>query len=181
MKKYFSFFISLVFFFTFVACKSETTTTKSPDQVVENALVALQENDQPMIIECFGINILAPEVLPPSFSNIYLVAFQKLEYNITSSSVNGNTATVTAELTVVNLEAIAEAYLDEMESTLDEEGSHNSGDAVSGYIRLIQREDAEMYTATVTFILENVDGNWLIIYDEQVANVLFGLHSRAAT
>ena len=180
MKKYSSFFLSFALLFTFVSCKSKTAPTKSPEQVVENALVALRENDQTMITECFGMNILDPEVLPPSFSNIYMAAFQKLEYNIISSSTDGNTATITAELTVVNLEAIAEAYLTEMENETGQETSQNLGEAVQGYIQLIQREDAEMYIATVSFMLEKVDGVWLIAYDEHMANVLFGFPSNVS-
>jgi len=48
--------------------------------------------------------------------------FAKLDYNIVSSTINGDTATVTAEITNTDFAAVLDAYLDAVIELAIEQG-----------------------------------------------------------
>ena len=177
MKKHLSLILTLLLAFSLTACSKKTAQEPTPEQVVENALGALQEYNPQVLTECFGVDILSTEVAGASLSTIYQAAFAKLQFNIISFTEQGTSATVTAEITVIDMNVVARLYLLEQEEAPADADSETTEATEEDYIRIINAEGTPTYTQTVTFTLEKVNGIWIILYDEPMAVALFGLSS----
>ncbi len=182
MKKHISFLLASIFLlFTLSSCSTSKLQGNEPEQVVDDALSALQTYDAETLVRCFGGDILGPDVLPPSLSKVYQSAFTKMDYEILGSKVDDDTATVTVKITVIDLDAVTLSIKENIAATTPESvASGTVYDLVTPvdlYQPYFDDPNVPMLTDTVAIPLVLVEGEWLILFDEGYVSVLFGVTS----
>jgi len=174
MKRYSLISFVLVLALVLVACSPEAT----PEETVEKALEELKnnniENFQKYIVDA---DSFSDEEIDESIE--YLV--KNLEVEVKSSSIDGDTATVETDITNINFSIVMEEFLSQamgiaMENALSEDPM--SQEEMDSYVEellitILERDEIETVTTTANISLEKTNGQWKIIYDEEIQNALF--------
>lgn len=176
MKKHISLIMAVVLLFSLSACSATSPQGNEPEKVVNDAFSALQTYDAETLTRCFGVDILGSDVMPRSLSIVYKAAFTKMDYEILDSTVDGENATVTVKVTVVDMDTITLAIKNDMAETMSASGEvYDIVPPMESYQPYLDDPEVATRTETITVPLILKDGVWLIVYDESYFSVLFGV------
>jgi len=174
MKKLSIISLVLIVSLVLVACSPEA----SPEEVVEKAFMELKNSN----IEEFRTYIVDED----DFSDEevedrieYLV--KRIEVEVTDSNIDGDTATVTADITNINFSIVMQEFMTQamgiaMDNALSEDPmSQEEMDSMVEdlLIEILQSEDIETVTNTTEISLEKINGKWKINYNEEIQNAIF--------
>jgi len=109
----------------------------------------------------------------------YLV--KRIEVEVTDSNIDGDTATVTADITNINFSIVMQEFMTQamgiaMDNALSEDPmSQEEMDSMVEdlLIEILQSEDIETVTNTTEISLEKINGKWKINYNEEIQNAIF--------
>jgi putative cell wall-binding protein len=165
---------------------------ESPEEAVSNAFDALKALDEATVDRYFSYeefmdyddeNNTTPqqEELAQELAQLFL---EKLHYKIVSSSINGDTATVKAEITNTDMGLIFEEYMDEViqlaiENALLPEDQQLTDEEIEMQVAqilldLMEREDNQTVTTTVDINLTRNNASWKITMDEKLQDAILG-------
>ncbi len=174
MKKLSIISLVLIVSLVLVACSPEA----SPEEVVEKAFMELKNSN----IEEFRTYIVdeddfSDEEVEESIE--YLV--KRIEVEVTDSNIDGDTATVTADITNINFSIVMQEFMTQamgiaMDNALSEDPmSQEEMDSMVEdlLIEILQSEDIETVTNTTEISLEKINGKWKINYNEEIQNAIF--------
>src|SRR6056297_1044323 len=149
----------------------------SPEDTVKEAIAALKNNN----IEEFKDYILDSDDFDDEDIDESLALLVKnLEIEIKDSTIEDDSATVSADITNTNFAIVMEEFFSQamslaMENAFSEEPmSEDEMEAMAEDILLeiLERDDIEMVTTEADIFLEKEDGVWKIEYNEEVQNAL---------
>ncbi len=157
--------------------------TASPEEVVTNGLTAVKNIDTENMSTYFDSEDLFGadfELNREDESTKLLV--DKLAFKVVSSKIDGDTATVTTEITNIDMSYVMGEFLSQAITAVfenagsEEEISEEDFDAKTEQILLDIMGDVDVQTTTLTadISLVKVDGKWKISVDETFQNALFG-------
>lgn len=185
MKKLAIIVIGFLLVFTLTGCSSKET----PEEVVANGLTAIKDLDLIKMQKYFDSENLNEEedILGGNFEDQNLetlkLLVKNMEYEIISSEINEDEATVVTKLTNIDMASIMQEYIaqafvlamsniGEDENIVDEAQMQAKMEKM--FTDLLARDGNEMVTNTVNIDLIKVDGEWEIEFDEVLANAVFG-------
>lgn len=173
MKKKILLIITGILLFTSGCMSSNTPTSK-----VEALFSKYNNNDEVIVTELRDYldgNDLDEE-RQEKYESIYLKQFSDLKYEIKEEEIDGDTAEVTAQISVYDFyksETDANAYLTEnRDEFYDEEGIYDK-DAFEAYKLKQLKSTTDRIDYTIEFTLTKVDGEWQIdnLTDEQLQKI----------
>lgn len=150
----------------------------SPEDTVKEALAELKNNN---IEEFKNYMIDADDFDDEEIDDSLVLLVKNLKIEINGSTVDGDSATVNADITNTNFAIVMEEFLSQamslaMENAFSEEPvSEDEMEAMAEDILLeiLERDDIEMVTTEADISLEKKDGVWKIEYNEELQNALF--------
>ena len=173
MKRILAFLLTALMVFSLVSCGA----TAKAEATVEKMFDALKKADLEEAKKYVELDdsLEADEELQLFVKNL----FGKLEYEIVSAKeVDKDTVNVVTKVTAVDLQPIMTSVIGEiMEIAFsgtemsDEEMNKKTEELI---IEAASKEDVAMVTTEVTLVVENKDGNWIVVSDEAFANALLG-------
>ncbi len=163
-------------------------TAETAEQVVTNVLNAVKKLDKETLNKYLDYDELINNEVEQSEQELADEQIKKmligLEYKIISSEENGDTATVKAEITNINMEkvikdmfgniftlAMEEAFKDESLQLTDEEMEQKTYEL---FDEAIEKYKDEKVTNATDIKLNKVDGEWKISIDESMQNAIMG-------
>lgn len=150
----------------------------SPEDTVKEAIAELKSNN----IEEFKEYILdADDFDDEEIDESLALLVKNLKIEINDSTIDGDNATVNADITNTNFAVVMEEFLSQamslaMENAFSEEPiSDDEMETMAEEILLeiLERDDLEMVTTEADISLEKKDGVWKIEYNEEIQNALF--------
>ena len=162
------FTITLLFSFLLVGCSIGKTLTNTPTKQVEIFLNKYQTVDKDVLDDLDAVIANEEQFSGDQrerYREIMKNSYKKLAYQIKDQKEDGNTATVTAEIEVVNFGKIlssANVYLEEhKEELLDENGEYDYKKFID--YRLDEMEKAkEKVKYTIDFKLTKKSEQWVL-------------------
>ena len=149
----------------------------TPKKSVEGMLQGLKDGDYEKVNEYVNYE----ELISASSTNdgeelnaeAQKLLFDKLSWNITEENKEGDTATITVEITNKNFKTIINNYMQKV-LKLAFSGQEITDEQNQNYlIEELNNENIEMTTTTQTINLVNQDGKWIITTtDEELVNSL---------
>lgn len=101
--------------------------------------------------------------------------FSRLSYHLGETKVDGDTATVQAKITNMDMAKVLQAYFDELYNMAGDSDENISDEKMEEVLReILGREDNETVTNEVTIKLAKKDGGWQIQATDELANALTG-------
>ena len=101
--------------------------------------------------------------------------FSRLSYELGETKVEGDTATVQAKITNMDMAKVLQAYFDELYSMAGDSDEDIGDEKMEEVLReILSREDNETVTNEVTVKLAKKDGGWQIQTTDELANALTG-------
>ena len=144
---------------------------ETPEETVTNALNAIKQLNEEKIEKYFSDDPIA--ILRGEEEELRKPYVENMSFEIISSSVDGDSATVKVAITNIDMGMIFGEYFGQVLSV--EEGLTNEEmDQIFFY--LLKRPDNEMVTITANVELTNSAsaGGWIINLDEDFKNAVFG-------
>lgn len=176
MKKIISIVIALSLMIGMSGCGGET-----PEQAVSNALNAVKTANKDEASKYFDYNTLVKNAengttLDAESEEMVKLFFRDLSYQVESSSVNGDEATVKTEITNTDMSLvlknmIAQALPLAFSDISDEEMKDKTEQI---FVDLLNSKDNKTVTNTVDIKLVKKDGQWKINFDEKFGDALLG-------
>ena len=175
-----AFVVSILFIVALLFVGCDGASGETPEEAVANALNAIKQLDQETMERYFPYDGPVAD-LEEDEEELAKLLVGNISFNIISSSVDGDSATVEAEITNINMGVILGEFLEQAmglamgsafagaEPPSDEEIEQLLHD-------LLKRPDNEMVTTTVTINLtknDYVDG-WIINSDDAFEDAVFG-------
>ncbi len=171
----------LVLAFTLVGCGAGQET---PKQAVTNALNAVKNLDKETSQQYFGesnwIGGNSSELLENE-ANAKLIV-EKIKFNIISSSIEGDSATVKTEITNIDMKNVIGEYINQImplafenafsENPLSEEEMEKKSEEL--LLTLLRKEDNKTVTSTVDIHLNKADKTWRLEMNESLQDALLG-------
>ena len=172
MKKIlFSIFVCM--FLLLTACSLANTPTNS----VESLLAKYNSNDQEILVELDDyINETDLTIEQSSkYKEIYLKQFKDMSYEIKNETIDGNTAVVTAQITVYDyykVEKEANEYLKENPEEFKTDGVYDKS-LYTDYKLKKYNELTDRTTYTIDFTLTKIDNMWEVndLNNEQLEKI----------
>lgn len=154
--------VFLMVLFTLVGCSIGTDMTNTPTKKVEAYLDSYQALDESILND---LNSLITDTeytvdQQDKYRELMKKHYQNLKYEIKEETINGDKATVTAEIEVVDYSKILSETPDES-LYLDEEGNYNA-DLFYDYQLGKMEKAKETVKYTTTFYLTKVDDEWAL-------------------
>lgn len=183
MKKIIILFMSTLLVFALAACSS-TVTAK---EVVEKGITSIKNLDIVQIQKYFDTDDISDEndLLGDDFEvenmEVFALMTKNLSYEIIDEKIDGDTATVKAKITNINMtiimgkyitEALALAFSQIGETDVDEAELEKQMEDL--LVDLLSQEEIEMITTEVGIKLNKVDEDWKIDLNDELINALFG-------
>ncbi|MFW6029282.1 MAG: DUF5105 domain-containing protein [Halanaerobiales bacterium] len=174
MKKHLIATVLVAVLILMVGCSPEV----SPEDTVREALEELKNNN----IEEFKKYILdSDDFDDEEIDDSLKLLVKNLEIEINGSSIDGDSATVNANITNTNFTIVMEEFLTKamslaMENAFSEEPiSEDEMEAMAEEMlfEILERNDIETVTTEADISLEKENGDWKIEYDEEIQNALF--------
>lgn len=166
-----------------VACGNRET----PEQAVTNAFNALKNSDMETAQKYFSdSDLLINDSESDGLFNDeeeYKLLLNNFSFNIISSSEDGDTATVQAEITNIDMASVLLEYFDQIftvayENALagDQAKSDEEMDAIAEqlFYDLLTSEDNEKVTSTIDINLTRQDNSWKIESDDELNDAVLG-------
>lgn len=180
-KKVFSLIMVTLLVFALAGCGTKET----PEQAITNALNALKVLDKATVSKYMDYDSM---VLTEGESNEIdknnQLFLENLTFNLKEANISGDTATVEAEVTNINMPFIFNEYISRyISSSLSisvpaegEEVTTEDPQEVSDRIlkEVIEEKKTETVTNNITINLYKEGGNWKIEVDEDLQNAVFG-------
>lgn len=180
MKKMLSYLLILILVLTLVGCGGE-----SAEQAVKNTFDAIKSNDRETASKYIDYDKLlnvgesgeaSLGEMDEESQEMAELILKHFDYKIISSKEEGDTATVTAEITNVNMQTIMASFLSEAFSLafsgLNEE--QMAEEMSNKFTELINREDNETVTKTVDIALTKDGDSWKVDMSEEAGDAIFG-------
>lgn len=179
MKKFLAAFLFLVLIFGAVGCGGE-----SPEQAAKNMFNAIKSNDSEAAAKYINYDELlkageTSEETTESDAESKEMAeliFKHFDYKIISSSEDGNSATVKAEITNIDMKTVFAKYVSEAFalafSGLDQETMDKQMN--DKFTELINSEDNKTVTKTVDVKLTKSQDSWKIDMSDDLMDAIFG-------
>lgn len=193
MKRVISLFCIITMIFIFTACN---LFSESPEQAVSNALTAIKNSDKETMKKYFGDEDIfnrneeksqneketGGEEAEKNEKYLRLLV-EKLDFEILSSNIEGDKATVKADITNTDMRPIFREYLRQAfsiaisESFL--EGSEMSDEEAQEemeqiFIDLLEDGDNKTITSTVEVNLSKLGNSWKTDADDKFLDAVFG-------
>ena len=174
MKNKIKFFaICLLFLIVTTACSLGTT----PTSAVERLLAKYNNADEEIVVELddyVNASDLTDEQ-NEKYKNIYLKQFQDMKYEIKEETIDGNTATVTAQITVYDYytaEKSANDYLTDNSDEFMTDGVYDEG-LFTDYKLEKLNNVTDTVDYTIDFTLTKVDNDWVVneLTNEQLEKI----------
>lgn len=156
---------------------------ETPEEAVSNALNAVKNLDSKTINKYFGVDSVMSNNsdITQGEENAKLIV-EKLQFEILSSEVNGDIATVKTQLTNIDMPAVLAEFLQQGMSFAFENAF--SGNPLSDeelekkteqmFIDILSKDGNATTTTTVDIDLSKTGDNWKINLDEQLQNAILG-------
>lgn len=184
MKRILLVFLIIFLIFGLVGCSSG----ESPEQAVKNALDALKVADIEKASKYINYDELTDETQSEDKAatvdseEMLKLILKNLSYNVKSSSINGNSATVNAEIINTDMSKIIADFIHQafafIFSGLTEEQLDKK--YLEIFTDLMNRNDNKTVTNTVEIQLSKTEDSWKINVSDELADAIFGgLHSAA--
>lgn len=179
MKKI-SLLLILVFFVTaiFTGCSME----ESPTQAVQNACGAIKAADVETAVkyinydELLKANNTNAEISNEDTKQLMKKIFSGLEYKVKSSQIDGDKATVTTEITNIDMSYILPDFISRVFplvfSGLNKEQLNEK--YMDIFTELLSRKDNKTTTKTVEIPLTKVEGKWKITITDDFTDAITG-------
>jgi len=159
MKKIIVFLVTLI---ALTGCSIGTDMTNTPTKKVEAYLDSYQSLDDNILndLDTLIVDLDYTIEQKDKYRELMKNHYQNLKYEIKEETINGDKATVTAEIEVIDYSKILNEEPDE-NLYLDEEGNYNSG--LFYDYQLGQMESAkETVKYTIVFYLTKIDDEWAL-------------------
>lgn len=178
MKKIVSLVMAFAMFVGMTGCGAKET----PETAVKNALDAIKAFDSEKAAKYMDYDALMKDVETGTQSEnakedeAVKLVFKNLTYDIKSSTVDGDTATVKTEITNADMSSVITEMVTQvfaLATTVtnpDELGDKGA----KIFEDLLNSADVKKTTKTVDIKLTKVDGNWRIDTDEDMMNAILG-------
>jgi predicted small lipoprotein YifL len=164
MKRWLSIFLVLVLLLALTGCSG-----KSPEQAVSNAIDAMKDLDD-------------SDELTEQEEEMGKLIFQNLDYEIKSSSEEGDMAVVNADITNIDMGIVFSEMIMEMftrafsealssEPMTEEETDEMVQELVT---ELMEKHKDKTVTNSVAIKLNRIDNQWRIELDDKFQNALMG-------
>ncbi|MDF2656120.1 MAG: hypothetical protein K0R19_2594 [Bacillota bacterium] len=180
MKKMLSYLLILIMVLALVGCGGE-----SAEQAVKNTFDAIKSNDRETASRYIDYDELlnvgesgeaSLGEMDEESQKMAELILKHFNYKIISSKEEGDTATVTAEITNVNMQTIMASFISEAFSLafsgLNEE--QMAEEMSNKFTELINREDNETVTKTVDIALTKDGDSWKVDMSEEAGDAIFG-------
>ena len=180
MKKMLSYLLILILVLALVGCGGE-----SAEQAVKNTFDAIKSNDRETASKYIDYDELlnvgesgeaSLGEMDEESQEMAELILKHFDYKIISSKEEGETATVTAEITNVNMQTIMASFISEAFSLafsgLNEE--QMAEEMSNKFTELINREDNETVTKTVDIALTKDGNSWKVDMSEEAGDAIFG-------
>lgn len=179
-----------------VACSDDKGET--PEEAVKKAFNAVKNQDIKTVEKYFDYDELIqeydgdPDMIKDFFESDEDVTeselgiesmdvgplFDNLKYEILSSKVNEDIATVEAEITNINMETLMGEYMKKsfglaMENIFEDDPDLDN-EMEEIFRELLERDDNELVTSTVNINLRRNENSWKIIMDKELVDVISG-------
>jgi hypothetical protein len=183
MKRNIILFISVMLVFALTACSSSVSAT----DVVEKGITAIKDLDIVQIQKYFNTNDITDEsdILGDDFEvenmEIFALMTKNLSYEIIEEKIDGDTATVKAKITNINMtiimgeyitQALALAFSQIGQTDVDEAEMEKQMEEL--LVDLLSKDDIAMLTTEVDIKLNKIDKDWKIDLNDELINALFG-------
>jgi len=178
MRKIAGLIVIILFAVVLTACGPKGET---PEQAVTNALNAIRDYDKIAMEKYLDDDFMRENETEDDEENTKLLC-KKLVYTIKSSSVNGDTATVKAEVTNLDMGKIMAAYMEQAlqvafanafaEEPMGDEELEARIEEI--FLDLLGKEDNDTVTTTVDIKLTKGKSNWIIDSDEAFQDAVLG-------
>ena len=177
-KKVISLILALGMLLSLAACSSS-----SPEDTVRQGLDALKNLDQETVNQVFesgdsSVSDLSLDSEDETSQEINKQVFGALTYKITGSNVDGDTATVTTEITTKDMSTIFSDLMQEaMSLYMQQGGQASSEDLQQQLVDTMKEKLSSAGTATNTVditVNKDSEGQWKIAMDQDLANALTG-------
>lgn len=174
MKKIISITIVLAMLLSFAACGPKTTKnteTDTPAAAVESFLKSCKEGDIEALTD--GLENIDKDTIEQfeEYSDMY---FGKLAWTIGDTKENGDTATVKATITNVNMQTVFTSFITAAFSQALA-GNEMSDEDIEKMMRDIVNDTDETLTTDVEVTVNKIDGKWTVdTEDETFINAVFG-------
>jgi len=181
MRRWILALLTFTLAFAFTGCSGE-----SPEQAVTNAIEAIKEMDQEELSKYIEYDELintddSTEMTEQEEEQAKSI-FKNLEYEIKSSTEDGNTAVVNAEITNIDMGIVFSEMFMEMFSRAFEDAfssdpmTEEESDEMMQELmtELMEKHKDNTVTNTVAIKLNKVDNQWKIDLDDEFQNALMG-------
>ena len=177
MKKVIALILTVVLVFGLAGCDKE----ESPEQAVTNMFAAINNDIDAAskYIDYDGLLNMgesSEETSAAESEEMLKVILEQFDYKIISSSEDGDSATVTAEITNIDMKSILADFVSEAfalafsgldEETMDKQMDHK-------FTELLNRNDNETVTSTVDIKLTKAENSWKVDMSDELADAIFG-------
>ena len=174
MKKIITIFLMI---FLFTGCEIGTDMSNTPTKRVEEYLDGYQAlddnilNDLDSLIADLDYTFEQKE----SYRELMKKHYQNLNYEIKDEAINGDKATVTAEIEVIDYSDVLKEELNQ-DSYLDDEGNY-SAELFYDYQLSKMKESKKKVKYTIVFNLTKVNDDWAIDeLDESTKEKIHGIY-----
>ena len=167
--------------FTFTGCSGE-----SPEQAVTNAIEAIKEMDQDKLSKYIEydelVNTDDSAELTEQEEEQAKSIFKNLEYEIKSSTEDGDTAVVNTDITNIDMGVVfSEMFMEMFSRAFDDAFSSDPMTEeetdemmLNLMAELMEKHKDTTVTNTVSIKLNKVDNQWKIEMDDELQNALMG-------
>ncbi|UWG96435.1 cell wall-binding repeat-containing protein [Dehalobacter sp. DCM] len=159
---------------------------EQPDEAFANAMNAIKALDKDTVNRYFSYDefINSDEATSATITDENIALFYAyLDDNIVSTTINGDTATVTAEITNTDFAAVLDAYLDAVaelaleQSLLPEEEQLTDEEILQVVEQLLFdaiANEEQMVTTTIDVTLVKNNNSWTITMDDALVDAIMG-------
>ena len=168
MKKTSILFIIIMMVLGLTACG----TTESPETAVKNGLTAVKKNDIETIQKYFNEDIVFDGVDDELASQEIQALFENMDFEILSSEGETVKTSITnIDMLPVMVKTFEKAVELAFSGISEEEIAEQSEKIVQD---ILNEDDLEKVTNTVDIKLEEIEGQWKIILNDELMNAMFG-------
>lgn len=159
MKKFLGLLIAVV---ALTGCSIGKDMNNTPTKKVESYLDSYQTLDNNVLTDLDNLIKGTDYTVDQkaSYKELMKKHYKNLKYEIKDETVNGDKATVTAEIEIVDYSKILSTEANQ-EDYLDEEGNYNK-ELYYNYQLGLMDEAKETVKYTIVFYLTKIDNNWAI-------------------
>lgn len=167
----------LLMIFLFTGCEIGTDMSNTPTKRVEEYLDGYQALDDNILndLDSLITDLDYTVEQKDSYRELMKNHYQNLKYEIKDETINGDKATVTAEIEVIDYSDVLKEELNQ-DSYLDEEGNYNA-ELFYDYQLSKMKESKKKVKYTIVFNLTKVNDDWAIDeLDESTKEKIHGIY-----